>query len=204
MAKGTQGPEDRAKVKLRVIEFELEGGNAAVENSIRQLTQALSARNGAPAKVISSGKQPKELAGGTVEEEPTEAEVVDDDEVDVDEAPATPAARKSRQRSKPKAPEYVHDLMDGAKLEEFKEFAKQKNPTTRPQRYLVATYWLKECGGSPTVTADKMYTCFKNAGWPTNFNDWRGAFDSLVYVEDFRKVGVGEFAINPTGENKVK
>ncbi len=44
MPKGHGGTEDRAKVKLRVIEFELEGGNAAVENSIRQITNSLAIR----------------------------------------------------------------------------------------------------------------------------------------------------------------
>jgi hypothetical protein len=40
MPKGSGVVEDRAKVKFRFIEFELEGGNAAVENSVRNLTTA--------------------------------------------------------------------------------------------------------------------------------------------------------------------
>jgi len=201
MAKGNPGAEDRAKVKLRVIEFELEGGNASVENSIRQLTAALTNRNGVAKPVAPAAKTPKELAAAP-DEEILEAETVEPEAEEVEAPPAAP--KKIKVKAKPKAPEYLHDLMEGAKLDEFKEFAKQKNPVSRPTRYLAATYWLKEFGGSPTVTADKMYTCFKNADWPTNFNDWRATFDHLVHEEDMRKVGVGEFAINPTGEAKVK
>src|ERR1700722_15680468 len=46
MAKNQGGSDDRAKVKFRVIEFELEGGNAAVENSVRNLTNAITQKNG--------------------------------------------------------------------------------------------------------------------------------------------------------------
>lgn len=103
MAKGIPGAEDRAKVKLRVIEFELEGSNASVESSIRQPTQALSNRNGSPAKVVSSSKPAKELGGATTTEEadPLEAEVVDAQETETESsAPATPKAPSKNQSQK--------------------------------------------------------------------------------------------------------
>jgi hypothetical protein len=75
-----------------------------------------------------------------------EAEVVESETEEAETLAATP--KKSKVKSKPKAPEYLHALMEGAKLDEFKEFAKHKNPTSRPTRYLAATYWLKEHGGT--------------------------------------------------------
>jgi hypothetical protein len=103
MAKINSGGEDRAKVKLRVIEFELEGANSSVENSIRQLTAALTARtNGAPK--LPPSKPPKELASGETgqdyqEPEELEAEIVDED------ADAPPAKTKSaKPKGKPKPP----------------------------------------------------------------------------------------------------
>jgi hypothetical protein len=197
------GVDDHAKVKVRVVEFELEGANATVENSIRQLTQAITATRIAPKPA--PPKQPKELNGTTIEHEVVqdpEPEVVDAEPVENGDAP--PAKKMPRTKAKPKAPTYLHDLMEGTQLAAFKAFAKEKNPTTRPKQYLTAAYWLKEHGGHPTVNADKIYTCFKNADWQTNFNDWRATFDRLVYEEDLRKTGIGEFAINPTGEAKVK
>jgi hypothetical protein len=203
MPKANTGVDDHAKVKVRVIEFELEGSNATVENSIRQLTTALTPRNGT-VKALPPKPANKELSGAATEiEEVIDAEVVEEETSEP--SGDTPQPKKTpKVKAKPKAPTYLHDLMDPAKLAEFKAFAAAKNPTTRPKQYLTATYWLKEHGGNPTVNADKIYTCFKTADWPTNFNDWRAPFDRLVHEEDMRKTGVGEFAINPTGEAKVK
>ena len=114
MAKGNFGSEDRAKVKLRVIEFELEGGNAAVENSIRQLTQALTQRSEAPTtggKALPP-KPTKELAAGdkpdsNVEDVVEEPEVLDAEPV---EANGTPKATKPKTTYKPRVPQYLHEF----------------------------------------------------------------------------------------------
>jgi len=75
MPNGNTGGEDRAKVKLRVIEFELEGGNTSVENSIRQLTNALTIRS-AITKPLHP-RQPKELTAADNSTENETDEVVD-------------------------------------------------------------------------------------------------------------------------------
>lgn len=205
MPKGNSGGEDRAKVKLRVIEFELEGGNASVENSIKQLTNALSTRTIAVPRALAP-KLTKEL-NGTANADPIdeleEAEIVDEESVEIPDNNS--ASKKApRIKSKPKPPTYLHDLnLSGNSGTAFKEFTKEKSPTTRSKQYLVAAYWLKEHGDSPTVNADKMYTCFKTAGWSIGFNNWRTTFDNLVHGEYMRKVDVGEFAINPLGEEVV-
>jgi hypothetical protein len=203
LAKGNSGQEDRAKVKLRVIEFELEGANASVENSIRQLTQALTSPAGT--KIIPS-KTPAQLNAATPETgaeeiEDNEAEIVNADTLD---ANSTPQGKKAtRQKSKPKPPNYLHELNLTGNGPAFKEFAKEKSPSTRQKQYLVIAFWLKEYGDSPTVNADKMYTCFKTAGWSTGFKNWRTAFDNLARTEHLRLVEKGEFAINPLGEDVV-
>ena len=130
------------------------------------------------------------------EDEPTE---LSEDESDEETAPVAPKATRVK---KPKPPEYLPDLI--ADTNAFKEFAKQKNPTSKSQQYLAAAYWLKKNANSPTVTADKIYTCFKTAPWPAGFNDWTQTFHNLVYDELMRRVGKGEFAINPTGEHQVE
>jgi hypothetical protein len=202
MAKGNPGAEDRAKVKLRVIEFELEGSNASVENSIRQLTAALTTRNGTAKPAITP--KAKELSGGaaTEPEEAVDADVIEPDENESETPAASP--KTPRPKAKPKPPTYLPTMLTKDKLEEFKAFAAKKTSAmARRQQYLVAAFWMKEHGGDENVNADKVYTLFKTAGWPTNFNDWRMTFDNLVYSEHLRKVGKGEFAINPLGEDEV-
>jgi hypothetical protein len=120
-----------------------------------------------------------------------------------EEAPVVPtrAPRGSGRPRKSKAPEYIPDLI--ADREAFKTFAKEKAATSRNRQYLVAALWLKENANSATVNADKIWTCFKTAGWSIGFNDWRAPFDNLVRNEQMRKVTPGEFAINPLGEDAV-
>ena len=97
MAKGS-GNDDRAKVKLRVIEFELEGGNAAVENSIRQLSNTLTTRNGGLARGITPPKQ-KELATGGNPAETTEVEEVIQDTEPIDASTEATLARNRREQN---------------------------------------------------------------------------------------------------------
>jgi hypothetical protein len=203
MPKGNPGGDDRAKVKLRVIEFELEGANASVENSIRQLTNALATRNG-NTKPIAPAKPAKELSGGTPEDEVLDAEPVEEESEGEPEAPAQSPKAPARTKSKPKPPEYLPNMLNKEQLEAFKEFAKTKTgASSRNQQYLVSAFWVKEHGGHPTVTQDKIFTLFKTAGWSVGFSNWRAPFDNLVHTSHMRKVGVGEFAILPPGEDEV-
>jgi hypothetical protein len=203
MAKGNTGAEDHAKVKVRVIEFELEGGNATVENSIRQLTTALTSRNSPPKNIVAPPKNNKELPVGTPEpeEEVVDAEVMEPEAVEANANGASAPAKPPRQK-KPKPPTYLHDLITDTTG--FKEFAKEKAPDGKTKQYLAAAYWLQEFGNCPSVNADKVYTCYKTAEWSVGFNDWAQTFHNLVFSEQMRKVGKGEFAINPTGEEVVK
>ena len=201
MAKGNSGGEDRAKVKLRVIEFELEGANSSVENSIRQLTAALTARTNGTAKLPPS-KSPKELASGDTNQDYEEPEEVEAEVVDENTDTPPVKTKTAKPRGKPKPPNYLPDLITD--FDGFKAFAKEKAPESKSLQYLVAASWLKEHGNCPTVNADKIYTCYKTAEWPSGFNDWNQTFHNLVFSEQMRKVGKGEFAINPTGEHDVK
>jgi len=159
MPKGNSGVEDRAKVKLRVIEFELEGGNASVENSIRQITNALTNRNTAPKPL--APRQPKELAGDALPENetadaPEQEEVVETETVEA--AVETQAPKTTKTKYKPPLPIYLHDMDVTGNGVSFKDFAAAKAPKKHTTRYLVVAMWLKEHGSSPTITADKVYT----------------------------------------------
>lgn len=209
MAKGQGGNEDRAKVKLRVIEFELEGGNASVENSIRQLTQALTNRNGqsSPARGIVPPRQAKEIGAPEPNEPETEEyaeapEVLEADAPDSDGAKANKS--KARSTYKPPLPTYLHDLDMNGNGTSFKDYASTKPTKKHTVRYLIAAHWLKEHGDSPTVTTDKIYTCYKTAGWPLNITDWDINLRQQVKTDRFRAVNPGEYAITPLGDGDLQ
>jgi hypothetical protein len=202
MPKANTGVDDHARVKVRVIEFELEGSNATVENSIRQLTTALTPRNGT-VKALPPKPANKEMSGATTEvEEVIDAEVVDEETPEPKGDTSTAARPKQpKTRSKPRIPEYKPELdMTGASIS-FKDYVAQKAPTKHTTRYLVAAAWLKEHGNSPTINLDKVFTCYRTAAWPMNITDWDVNFRSQVKTDRFRRVGPGEYQITPIGEN---
>lgn len=183
-----------------MLEADLADGNLA------ELTQAITnaLKPAAPARYVSAPQQ-RVLngSGDAVSDDGEELEEQSGAEAQ-EEAPTAAPARGPRGTGKPrksKPPEYIPDLI--ADREAFKAFAKEKATTSRNRQYLVAALWLKENANSSTVNADKIYTCFKTAGWSIGFNDWRAPFDNLVHTEHMRKVTPGEFAINPLGEDTV-
>jgi hypothetical protein len=203
MPKGNTN-EDRAKVKFRVIEFELEGGNANVENSIRQLAHAFTNHtNGGSARVPPPGT-PRELAAPPPATEDTESTVQDADFTEVEEATPEPSPpRPTRQRTphKPPNPNYLAEL-DSTMA--FKAFAAAKPQAKHSKRYLLATLWLRDNKQLQSVGIDHIYTCYRNAGWPMNISDWDSNFRSLLKSDRFRRIGPGNYAITPKGEDDVR
>ena len=191
--------------KFRLVVFEGDMSDGSVSEIAHALSAALRPTTSPVVRPLHNGKPAAQLIApeaegeaqveeeGVVEGEPAE---------DAQEVPAAAETPKTSRPRKPKPPEYLPDLITD--INAFKEFAKEKNPTSKNQQYLVAAYWLKKFGNTATVTADMVYTCYKTAPWPAGFNDWSQTFHNLVHAELMRKVGKGEFAINPTGEHQVE
>ena len=114
-------------------------------------------------------------------------------------------APKPATKKRFKQPEFVELDWDGTNGPTFKEFAATKAPKSKNRKYLVATFWLKEFGGSPTVSADKDHSCFKTAGWSVAFADWGQTFRNLVHADQLRNTGTpGEFSITTVGEGTLQ
>jgi hypothetical protein len=175
------------------------------DSNLADLTQAITAAlkpSTTPIRQIPRAAA-QVLAPASEVTEDAEAEELQEDVEGTEAIGSNGSSQKPARAKKFKAPEYLPDLLAGQKGAAFKEFAKEKAPGTKAKKYLVATFWLKEQGGSPTVNADKIYTCFKTAAWSTGFNDWNQTFHNLVHSEHLRKEGTAEFAINPLGEDAV-
>jgi hypothetical protein len=206
MPKNQGSGEDRSKVKLRFYEFELEGASASVENSIKQITQAFTAGNVLvqPRRPQLNGKQTKELSAPDTQDE-AEEDYIEPEDGEVSDEEATAAKPKvARKPAKPKMPTRIEGLELTGTGTPFKEFAASKKLGGHGSRYLLTAYWLKEFGGSPTINADKVYTCYKVADWPTNIKDWDFNFRSQIKDDLFRRNNPGEYSITPQGENAVK
>lgn len=192
--------------KFRLVVFEGDMSDQSVSEIAQALTSALRPTTPAGVRQLHNGKPAAQLiapeADGEERSEEDEEVVDGEPSEETQEVPEVPETAKTSRPKKPKPPEYLPDLITD--MNAFKEFAKEKNPTSKNQQYLVAAYWLKKYGNTATVTADMVYTCYKTAPWPAGFNDWSQTFHNLVHAELMRKVGKGEFAINPTGEHQVE
>ena len=192
--------------KFRLVVFEGDMSDGSVSEIAHALSAALRPTTLPVVRQLHNGKAAAQLVAPEAEGEERaeeEEEVVDGESTEeTQEVPVAPETPKISRPKKPKPPEYLPDLITD--INAFKEFAREKNPTSKNQQYLVAAYWLKKFGNTATVTADMVYTLYKTAPWPAGFNDWSQTFHNLVHAELMRKVGKGEFAINPTGEHQVE
>lgn len=192
--------------KFRLVVFEGDMSDGSVSEIAHALSAALRPTTSPVVRQLQNGKPAAQLIAPEAEGEERveeEEEVVDGEPTEeAQEMPVAAETPKTSRPRKPKPPEYLPDLITD--INAFKEFAKEKNPTSKNQQYLVAAYWLKKFGNTATVTADMVYTCYKTAPWPAGFNNWDQTFRNLVHDELMRRVGKGEFAINPTGEHQVE
>ena len=179
------------------------------DGNLSELTQAITSAlkpSSAPVRQLPSRTPIPALAPAAPDASTTTAEETEEvidaptGEVSDDEA----ATRTSKPKYKPPLPNYLPTLDMKGNGKPFKEFATEKAPTKHAKRYLVAAYWLKEHGNSPTITVDKLYTCYKTAGWPLNITDWDVNFRNQVKTDRFRRVSPGEYAITPLGESDLQ
>jgi len=195
--------------KFRLVVFEGDLTDGSISELAQALTQAIrpttptgvrQLSNGKPApKLIAPEANPEETPEdeeeGTIEGEPDEAS---------EETPVAPKPQRAA-RPKPKQPELVDLDWNGTGGPSFKDFAKEKAPSSKNRKYLVAAFWLKEYGGHPTVNADKVYSAFRTAGWSVAFPDWSQPFRNLVHSDYMRKgANAGEYSITTVGEGMLE
>ena len=206
MAKNLSGLDDRAKVKFRVIEFELEGANAAVESSVKNLTTVIMQKSGAsaPAKpaLRGNGAAPVLPAPPTGTDVAEELENLEDRSVTgAEEDAAEPTPARPRGPRKLPVPEVIDiDLTSGEMP--FEKYCQGKKLDTDWNKYLACAIWLKEYRSLPTVTDDHIYTMFKFMKWPVP-GDVAAPLRSMKKQGWFTTPERGKYAINHLGENEV-
>lgn len=205
MAPTKKEPSSRPnRIRFLMLDADVSDGN--LSELTQAITSALKPSNAQIRQIPSRTPIPAlptapQENGAGLEEEPEEVlEPAAADDVDGDGA--SPKATKPKY--KPPLPNYLPDLDTKGTGKTFKEYTAEKAPAKHAKRYLVAAYWLKEYGNSPTITVDKLYTCYKTAGWPLNITDWDVNFRNQVKTDRFRRVSPGEYAITPLGESDLQ
>jgi hypothetical protein len=201
--------EDKAKIKMTVIQFETESENATLQENVRAITNTLIRAlapqprgiqappplpNGSGNNATNNGKHPEQ---GSLFDDTDNADAIDGE--------LTPAA------SKPKAKSHSRQLPVPQPLEldltsgdmPLKVFLEQKKPVGDNKRYLVIAYWLKKNLNINQIDMNHAYTCYRFIGWNV-------PADASSPLRVMKKQGwmtkgsnKGAYSINHIGENVV-
>ncbi|MGB7556646.1 MAG: hypothetical protein WBM04_19930 [Candidatus Korobacteraceae bacterium] len=173
--------QDSGQIKVRVIEFELNGRNATLAEGIKAITTAIAsravvvrepARPGLPAAPAPSTTTStavsdleealqQDVDPGAVEEE------------EVQEVGGTEASNGNGSGAKRgynyKAPKFMDELDFSTATKSLEDYAAEKgNPTDTMDKYLLTAVWFKEHMKIDEVTVHHIYTAFDHVGWKTD------------------------------------
>ncbi len=74
--------------------------------------------------------------------------------------------KETKPRSPSTGPKMLGDLvLNPSGKQSFKDFAKEKNPTSNFERSVVAVYYLEQVLEVNGITADHVFTAYKSVGW---------------------------------------
>jgi hypothetical protein len=193
------------KVKFRVIEFELEGTDASMQETIRGFTAALTRSSAQPVTRQLRNAPTKHVEeGDAVEPEIADEVVVDAEEVN----PADPPAQARSSSPRPKKV-VTYDIVQNIAFDDvtptLQEFAVSKAPPSDMAKYLVIAYWFKHHKKRPDLKPEHFYTAYRLLGWKVP-RDPAQPVRELRSSRDnrFSKGGEdGSSTINQIGENTV-
>lgn len=156
MAKQSKPSGQAGKVKIRVIEFEVEGSDETMQESLKSITAALNkgmtAAQPSRVKYITAPHQQ--------EDQPEEHELDDSEE----EEPTAAAVRKPSSPKKP-PPTKLLEISFTDTTPTLKEFITEKSPKSVLHKALVIAYWYKHYKKTPEITSDHLFTAYRHLQW---------------------------------------
>lgn len=163
---------DKGRVKVRVIEFELDGSNQTLRDSIRDIVGAIGGRTHQPmlrapaAQPLSGKTHPAAPAAEALVVEAEDA--LDDDDRGDDDGDENGGPGPRPRRSPPRTPQILDlDFRTGDQpLSDLSQSLKLDDATDL-DRYTVIAWWLKYKRQIEEITADHIHTAYRHLGWNT-------------------------------------
>jgi uncharacterized protein YjhX (UPF0386 family) len=207
MTKAARG-EERGKVRLRFVEFELEGLSSTIEESIKSIVGSMNRASGGALPAAQRTSQTPQLtrlapANGNdgseqVGQEEFEGDSGSDESTGDRSSSTTPKAPK--QYTQPKFLE-AFDLDSGEKP--FKSYVTEIGPETDNHRYLVIAAWAKQYRSLESSTIDHAYTCYQKMGWKSQ-KDVGQPFRKMKRSSLFQNPARGQWKITHIGLDRVR
>jgi hypothetical protein len=202
-------------IKFRVIEFEIDGGNATLAEGIKALTTALSktpvtttaiSQRALPAATpkrtaVTEAHAPAE---GELFPETDEPENTEEEHQEETNGNAAPARAKRGTGAPPPTPEVLSDIDLNAGKVSLKDYMEQKSPPDTYERFVTIAVWYKENHNLGEVNADRIYTAYRFLDLPSP-NDVGQTLRNLKAKKKWFDKGDerGGYKVNILGLNKV-
>lgn len=205
---GKMPQSSSGKVKFRIIEFEMEGGNDRIEQGLRAFAQSVARSDTAPritsnirgsAPGILEASQPQHVENAT-ESQPN-PEVAESEE-----ASEIPSPQRPRRRPAPRAPKFLNTVDLTAADVQLAAYVAMKDPKDTQEKYIVISQWFKEFLGVEEFSVDHIYTAYKHLGWQAQLPPDPGQpLRDLRYKKSWLDQGSGKatYKLNWSGTNYV-
>jgi hypothetical protein len=195
--------EDKAKVKFRFFDFELEGSNAALEATVRTMAQTLARRDGnGNAKALASAVATALPNGQAVDANDADVDVLEEIDGSVEAAPR-PTSRARTSKAAVERPEFLDDLVKTADLSLADFVAGHDVGQTDYSRCAAIAKWLKDHVNTDTVTIDHFFTGYRLMNWPSP-KRYRNPLGDMTDKKNWlRRAGPGKYQITFIGEEAV-
>lgn len=201
MAKGDRPPDDKGKVKFRFVEFELEGLNSTIEESIKNIVHSMSRSSNVQPRVLSAKSAAPAALLATNGENTAELDSERETELDGEDAeqelPANTAVRPKAQRHYT-VPTFLSEVdLDSGEVP-FKTFAEQRAPKSDNRKYILIAAWFRKFRDLEAISTDHIYTCNQKMGWKTQ-KDVGQPFRSMKKKSYFDVAGRNQWKVTHIG-----
>lgn len=218
---GKTGNGHAARVKLRWMELDVEGGTSDLIEGLKSFATALTPTAPVATRVrtLTAANPATSTATGVLEtpitEDPNPVEVPaaeTAEDLPPDTASGSELDRPKR-RPAPRAPKFLSELDLTKASVQLADFVQEKNPDGDMDKYAVIAAWFKEHFNTEEVTVDHIFTAYKALGWqaqlpadPTqtfrNLKSNKNWFDSGSNRGAYKINWNGQSAVNKMGAAK--
>lgn len=191
--------EDKAKVRFRFFDFELEGSNAALESTVRTMATTLARRDGNGNGKALATAVAAALPNGHVVDEIDEVE--DDVDAVIDVMP--PSSRQKTARKSVERPELLKLDFKSVAVSLSDYIAARDVGDADWRRYPAIAKWFKEHMGIEAIGIDHIYTAYRTLNWKVPARLRQPFLDGKRQKGWFRLAGNGLYEITHIGENEI-
>ena len=211
-----------ARVKLRWMELDVEGGTADLVEGFKSFATALTRGNpvATPTRTLSPAPAKAQAGAAVIDfpaptetvlpEEPVAEETNPTEELESEAAAPSVNHNNDKPRKFPK-PKFLSDLDLTQADVKLDEFFQRKNPQDLNEKYLVVIAWFDEHRKVTPITANHIFTAFKSLGiqselpedigWPLRYLKKQNLIDSAGRGA-FKIIWNGTQAVEKMGVSK--